>query len=87
MSDKKKINIIKAISNENRARLILCLAKPQSVSELLSRCNLSQSALSQHLKILKDCRVATCKKVGKQQIYVVDNKRVQNLVALLLAIN
>lgn len=83
----KSINIIKAIGNENRVRLILCLAKPQSVTELLSNCHLSQSALSQHLKILKDCRVATCEKLGKQQIYVVGNKQIIKLAGALLAIN
>jgi DNA-binding transcriptional ArsR family regulator len=87
MTVKKKINIIKAIGNENRARLILCLTKPQSVTELLGRCSLSQSALSQHLKILKDCKVATCEKVGKQQIYVVEDKQILKLAAMLLTIN
>jgi DNA-binding transcriptional ArsR family regulator len=86
MTAKKTTNIIRAIANENRVRLILCLAQPQSVTQLLARCNLSQSALSQHLKILKDCKVASCKKKGKQQIYLVGNKQILKLAKLILGI-
>ncbi len=86
MSKYKSINIIKAISNENRVKLIFCLSKPQSVTDLLNKCDLSQSALSQHLKILKNTGVAVCKKEGKQQIYSVNNPKILSLVNLLLTI-
>lgn len=79
-------SILRAIGNENRLLLIRCLSKPQSVTELLKRCSLSQSALSQHLKILKDCGVATCEKRGKLQIYFVKEKRLLEIVKKIVEI-
>lgn len=83
---KKQINIIKAIRNVNRVKLILCLSKPQTVSELLKKCHLSQSALSQHLKILKECNTVTCKRKGKSQIYSVVNIKIIKIAKVLLEI-
>lgn len=79
-----KEDIYKAFSNENRVRLIVCLSKAKNVTDLLSLCTLSQSALSQHLKILKDAGIVTCKRDGKQQIYSITNKKVLEIAKLLL---
>lgn len=81
---KNKEEIFKIFSNEKRVRLILCLVEPKNVTELLSRCDLSQSALSQHLKILRDARVVSCRREGKHQIYHVHNKKVFSIASLLL---
>ena len=62
--------------SETRVRLILCLAKEKSVTQLLGQCHLSQSALSQHLKILKDARVVACRREGQSQIYKVANSKI-----------
>ena len=46
--------LLKAMSNENRLRILCLLSESEmSVSELNSRLELSQSALSQHLAILR----------------------------------
>jgi DNA-binding transcriptional ArsR family regulator len=60
------------------------LSTEKSVTELLSRCDLSQSALSQHLKILKDAGIVTCARDGKKQIYSIKNKKVLQIAKLLL---
>ena len=83
----KKNDICRAFSNENRVRLLLCLQQEKSVTDLLSRCELSQSALSQHLKILKDCGVVLCKREGKQQIYSIKNKKVLEIASKLLTLS
>lgn len=47
-------NLLKAMANENRLRILCLLDETElSVSELNSRLALSQSALSQHLAILR----------------------------------
>nr|WP_298415568.1 metalloregulator ArsR/SmtB family transcription factor [uncultured Halomonas sp.] len=47
-------NLLKAMANENRLRILCLLDETElSVSELNSRLVLSQSALSQHLAILR----------------------------------
>lgn len=76
MVDNITKDIYKAFSNQNRVRLIVCLSKEKSVTDLLSLCELSQSALSQHLKVLKDVGVVRCKREGKQQIYSVQDRKV-----------
>lgn len=66
-------------ANDTRVRLLECLRTPHSVSELLSQCTLSQSALSQHLKILKDAGLVTCTRDGVRQVYRVANAKVSHV--------
>jgi ArsR family transcriptional regulator len=82
-----KDDFYKAFANENRVKLIMCLSKPKCVTDLLSLCTLSQSALSQHLKVLKDAGIAVCEREGKQQIYAVKNKKVIKIAELLLELD
>ena len=78
--------ILSAISNEKRLRLILCLSKPQSVNELLEKCTLSQSALSQHLIKLKEAGIVKCSRDGNKQIYSVSDKKYFQVAKLLLSL-
>jgi ArsR family transcriptional regulator len=87
MDNKNTKDIYRAFSNQNRVKLILCLSKAKNVTDLLSLCNLSQSALSQHLKVLKDEGVATCKRDGKNQVYSIKDKKVINVAKLLLELD
>lgn len=87
MGNKNEENIYRVFSNQNRVRLIACLSKARSVTELLGLCALSQSALSQHLKVLKDEGVALCKRDGKKQIYTIKNKKVLAAAKLLLELD
>lgn len=83
----KKYDIYRAFANRNRVKLMLCLSKPKSVTELQRLCDLSQSALSQHLKILKDEGLAVCSRDGKNQIYEVKNKDILKIARLLLKLD
>jgi DNA-binding transcriptional ArsR family regulator len=84
MDNKNTKNIYRAFSNKNRVKLIVCLSKSKNVTTLLSLCDLSQSALSQHLKVLKDEGVAICKRDGKNQMYSIKNKKMLEAAKLLL---
>lgn len=79
-----KNNIYKAFSNEQRLKLLRCLSQPKNVTELLDHCSLTQSALSQHLKVLREAKVVKTNKNGKEIFYKVDNKKVAQIVNLLL---
>lgn len=70
--------------SETRVRLIKCLQTEKSVNELLQECTLSQSAISQHLKILKDAGFIKSKRDGQKQIYSVVDKKILSLVNSLL---
>tara|TARA_B100000678_G_C18058425_1_gene441616 strand:- start:555 stop:797 length:243 start_codon:yes stop_codon:yes gene_type:complete len=67
---------ISVLSNEKRVRILICLEKPQSVSQLLEKCELSQSALSQHLAKLKKAGFVNCSREGNYQIYKTKNKKI-----------
>ena len=61
--------LLKALANEKRLMLLCLLAEGErSVSELNSRLDLSQSALSQHLAILRDDGLVTSRREA-QSIY------------------
>ena len=87
MDNKKTKDIYRAFSNQNRVKLIMCLSKAKNVTDLLSLCDLSQSALSQHLKVLKDEGIAICNRDGKNQYYSIKDKKVLNIAKLLLEID
>lgn len=79
-----KNNIYKAFSNEQRLKLLRCLSKPKNVTELLEHCSLTQSALSQHLKVLREAGVVKTKKEGKEVVYSLVDKKVTQITNLLL---
>lgn len=63
-------DIYAALGNETRAKLILCLAnKSKNVTELIEKCGLAQSAVSQHLAKLKKNGLVTTTKKGKEVYY------------------
>ncbi len=72
--------ITKAIGNPVRLKIINCLSKSDStVSDLISNCGLSQSAVSQHLTLLKDSGLVSCSKEGREVIYHLDKKEISNV--------
>ncbi len=87
MDKRKTKDIYRAFSNRNRVKLIVCLTKAKCVTDLLRLCDLSQSALSQHLKVLKDEGIATCERDGKSQIYSIKDKKVLEIAKHLLELD
>ncbi len=80
----KQKNLLKVFGNYERLKLLCCLVEPHSVTELLCKCTLSQSALSQHLKVLKKANLVTCLREGKSQIYRVSDTRMLAVAEILL---
>jgi ArsR family transcriptional regulator, cadmium/lead-responsive transcriptional repressor len=56
------------------------LIAPHSVSELTSNLGITQSRVSNHLACLRWCRFVTAERVGRQVIYSVADKRLQQLI-------
>jgi len=80
-------DLFTAFGNSIRAKLILCLAqKSKNVTELISTCGLSQSAVSQHLSKLKKSGVVTAKKEGKVVWYHLKYKKAAEISRLLLSL-
>jgi ArsR family transcriptional regulator len=62
--------IIACFANKIRLQLILCLSQGEkNVTQLISNCSLSQSAVSQHLEKLRTAGIVNTKREGKEIIY------------------
>lgn len=71
---KTQETIFKVFGNRERLNLFLCLSAKKNVTELMGKCSLSQSALSQHLKVLRDAQFVECVRNGREQVYQVKDK-------------
>ena len=80
-------DFLKALANEHRL-LVLCnlLDGPLSVQHINARVPLSQSALSQHLAVLRDCALVTTRRESQTIYYAIaDGPAVQILSVLYAA--
>jgi ArsR family transcriptional regulator, virulence genes transcriptional regulator len=77
-------HLLKALGNEQRL-LILChlLARPLSVGELNERLELSQSALSQHLALLREGGLVDTRREAQSVFYSLPPGPVTRIMALL----
>lgn len=77
-------HLLKALGNEQRL-LILCnlLAKPLSVGELNDRLELSQSALSQHLALLREAGLVDTRREAQSIFYSLPAGPVTRIMATL----
>jgi DNA-binding transcriptional ArsR family regulator len=76
--------LMKALGNEQRL-LVLCnlLERPMSVSELNARMDLSQSALSQHLALLREAGLVETRREAQSIHYSLPSGPVTRVMALL----
>ena len=79
---KELSELLKVLSNDNRL-IIVCLLieKPMTVSELHERLsNVTQSALSQHLSILKAHKILDSNKCGLNITYSILDERIIRVI-------
>lgn len=82
---KKLAELLKVLANENRL-LILCqlIEGPKTVSRIAEHIpNITQSALSQHLAILKAHGILDCTKNGQNITYRLEDERVEKVIEVL----
>ncbi len=78
-------DVLSALSNEVRLKLIMCLSHGErNVTELIGNCGLSQSAVSQHLKKLRQAGLVQTYKEGKEINYRLTDRNVSELSQQLL---
>lgn len=80
----KAVRLLKAVSNERRL-LILChlLDGELSVGEMNDRLGLSQSALSQHLALLRRNKLVKTRKEAQTVYYSMNSKEAEALIDLM----
>jgi ArsR family transcriptional regulator, virulence genes transcriptional regulator len=77
--------LLKVLSNENRLKIVcFLLESPLTVSELHQNINtMTQSALSQHLAMLKAHRILVSNKCGLSITYSIQDDRVRKVMRVL----
>jgi DNA-binding transcriptional ArsR family regulator len=80
----KAVKLLKAVSNERRL-LILChlLAGELSVGEMNDKLGLSQSALSQHLALLRRNKLVKTRKEAQTVFYSMNSKEAEAVIGLM----
>lgn len=79
-------NLCKAFGNPQRVQLVACLARETTVSNLLEKCALSQSALSQHLAVLRGAGIVQTRHSGRQVYYQTVSREYVDLAQRVLAL-
>ena len=85
-SDIRQIaGMLKVMANEHRLQILCELIEgPKTVSALGEKiAGISQSALSQHLALLKAHKLADCEKHGQSVIYRIADARLEEILAVL----
>ncbi len=81
-----KPNILSSLSNHTRLKLLVCLSENEkNVTQLISNCGLSQSAVSQHLEKLRLANLVIARKKGKEVYYSLTSKKIARISKNLLS--
>ncbi len=87
MEEKAKqiAELLKVLANENRLMIVCSLMEqPMTVGQISTYVpNITQSALSQHLSILKANKILDNKKSGQNITYFISDHRVEELIHVL----
>lgn len=87
MEEKAKqiADLLKVLANENRLMILCALMKrPMTVSEIAGYVtNISQSALSQHLSLLRAHGILSHSKSGQSITYAIADHRVEEVIQVL----
>jgi DNA-binding transcriptional ArsR family regulator len=66
-----------------RAMLLLVRDEPRSVNEIAEHFDISQQAVSQHLKVLRDAGLVAVRPQGQRRLYLVRPEGLESLEAFL----
>ncbi|MBE6451984.1 MAG: winged helix-turn-helix transcriptional regulator [Alphaproteobacteria bacterium] len=76
--------LLKAIANPHRLKILYILKeKENNVGELEQKINLSQSALSQHLAVLRNKDIVKTRRSAQTIYYTLKDKRISQILELL----
>jgi DNA-binding transcriptional ArsR family regulator len=66
-----------------RAMLLLVRDQPRSVNEIAEHFDISQQAVSQHLRVLKDAGLVAVRPVGQRRLYMVRPEGLESIESFL----
>lgn len=74
-------NFYKSMGDPTRLRILITLLEnKKSVSELVNELNMSQSAISHQLQVLREHRIVKNERLGKSIIYSIDDNHVSKTI-------
>jgi DNA-binding transcriptional ArsR family regulator len=81
------VDFCKALGDETRQRILELLLKKgeMCVSDLVDAFNVSQPTISHHLTLLKNAKLVSSRREGKQIFYSVDQENVMHCCGTLFA--
>lgn len=81
MDEQMENEVFRALADPTRRALVAMLSEDaQPVSALTARFDMSQPAVSQHLKVLKDAGLVSQRRDGRKQIYALDPEPLRQAV-------
>ncbi len=84
MKEKDITQILKAIAVDSRMQIIKLIRDRQyCVNAIAGKLGISQSAVSQHLKVLKDCDMVFAERYGSIIHYRLNSAKVEEFLRLL----
>jgi DNA-binding transcriptional ArsR family regulator len=73
-------SVLDALGDRTRRQIVECLrTSPTTAGELATRLPVSRPAISQHLRVLRDCQLVTFESVGTRNIYRLDPTGLESL--------
>lgn len=74
-----------AMGDASRAQLLLLIASQERcVSDLARELKISESAVSQHLRLLRSLRLVRPRRQGRNVYYVLDDRHVEQMLTICL---
>ncbi len=79
-------NALSIFKSLPRLKILCCLKKKRTVNQLIKVCNLSQSAVSQHLEKLREANLVITEKKGRFIFYQLKNQLAGKIAKQLLVL-
>jgi ArsR family transcriptional regulator, lead/cadmium/zinc/bismuth-responsive transcriptional repressor len=78
-------DVFRALGDPSRAKIVFSLLQQEPcVCDLAAVCELSESATSQHLRILRSLRIVKVRRSGRMSYYSIDDEHVRVLLGVCL---
>jgi len=84
MNLQKSATLLKAVANIKRLEILIYLSHDElSVGDLQQKLDLTQSALSQHLAVLREAQIVQTRRNKQQIFYRLENGLIKKILKLL----
>jgi len=72
--------LFKALSAPSRVAILRLLDEPRTVTALVEATGLTQPLVSQHLRVLREARLVTVERSGREALYEVADRHISHVV-------